>query len=370
MQIDLRLPVSWNRCTLAQLRAIAEIMTERAFLSSPLRPFDMMEVKIAVFFRLTNIEVVEPLNPRVQVEAQYYLCRMRPYSIEDEGRLWFSVYRFWRSLRSWCIRRICGHDDTFSLYVWQIHSWLSGVPAKGRNRAQPGMLDWLDMTQGNGLLLFLLRNIRRRRSLSLRKVAFRGPAPLMDGFSWQRYRFAQEYMQNYMNAQNHLVKMQRMGRKVAPNDLLKAAKNVDLAKALFLATIYERRITYIDEETGCTVTRFHYQSNQSSDNAPYFRNFPDRDWQLVLLWWSSMMMYLAKMFPKVFKKQPVGKNERQLNPLEIYTRTTATMEKYLSMTARDVDREPYTTILQQLEDISRHNEEMERINKQMKSKKK
>ena len=44
------------------------------------------------------------------------------------------------------------------------------------------------------------------------------------------------------------------------------------------------------------------------------------------------------------------------------------MEKYLSMTARDVDREPYTTIIQQLDDITRHNEEMEKINQKMRSK--
>lgn len=366
MKIDLKLPSSWNRCTLAQLRAIAEVMVDRALHASPLRPFDMMDVKISVFFRLTNIEVVEPLNPRVQVEAQYYTCRIRPYSLEEEGR--GCVYRAWKKLKAWFRHRILGHDDTFMLYVWQIHSWLSASPAKGNKRAQPGLLDWLDMEQGGGLILFPLREVRRRKGFSLRKVAFLGPAPLMDGFSWQRYRFAQDYMQNYMTAQNRLVQLQQLGRKASPTDVLKATRNLDMAKALFLATIYERHITYVDEETGRTVTDFRYRSNQSTDYAPYFRNFPDRDWQLILLWWSSMMAYLGKTFPKVFKKQPVGKNERPVNPLEIYTRTTATMEKYLSMTARDVDREPYTTILQQLEDISHHNEEMERINKEMKSK--
>lgn len=366
MKIDLKLPSSWNRCTLPQLRAIAEIMVDRALHASPLRPFDMMDVKIAVFFRLTNIEVVEPLNPRATLEAQYYTCRLRTYFLEEKGR--GVTFRAWNKFKAWFIRRVVGRGETFRLYVWQIHSWLFATPAKGKNRAQPGLLDWLDMEQGGGLLLFPLREISRRRWLAFREVPFRGPAPLMDGFSWQRYRFAQDHMQNYMTAQNRLVQVQQMGRKASPADVQKAIKSVDQAKALFLATIYERRITFVDEETGCTVTRFHYRSNQFSDYAPYFRNFPDRDWQLVLLWWSSMMAYLGKTFPKVFKKQPVGKNERPANPLEIYTRTTATMEKYLSMTARDVDREPYTTILQQLEDISRHNEEMERISKGMKSK--
>ena len=80
-----------------------------------------------------------------------------------------------------------------------------------------------------------------------------------------------------------------------------------------------------------------------------------------------MMHFLQITYPKVFKVQKV-QNKKPSNPLELYTRTTATMEKYLSMTARDVDREPYTTIIQQLDDITRHNEEMEKINQKMRSK--
>lgn len=192
---------------------------------------------------------------------------------------------------------------------------------------------------------------------------------MMDGFSWQRYRFCQDFMQLYADQQNQLVRLARQGRMASPDELLKAARSVDLAKAMFLATIFERRLRFVDETTGRPRTDFCYQSNQHSDNAPYFRNFPDGDWQLILLWWQSMMHYLAKQFPKVYKRQPVSSTGKTPNPLEIYTRTTATLEKYLQVTAHDIEREPYTTILQQLEDITNHNEEMERIQKQMKRKK-
>lgn len=368
MKIDLHLPTSFNRCSLPELRAIATIMGDCALRSSRFHPFNMMEVKVAVFLRLTNLEIVEPLNPRVPVEEQYYVVRILPYTVNDEGRTWFRVLRCYRNLKSWCRRHILGHDDTFSLYLWQIHSWLTPNKKPHTGKTTPGLLDWLDSSNPDSLLIFPLNTVFRKRSLCGRKIEFHGPAPLMDGFTWQRYRFAQDYMQNYVNASNRLLQLQKMGNRASAADILRASKNLDLAKALFLATIFNRHITYVEEQTGQTKSDFHYQSNQHSDNSPYFRDFPDTDWQLVLLWWQGMMHYLHKTFPKVFKKQKVSKDRKAQNPLELYTRTTATMEKYISSNAADVDREPYTVILQHLEDISRHNEEMERINAKMKHK--
>ena len=365
MKIDLRLPTSFNRCSLAELRAIAAIMGDCALRASRFHPFNMMEVKVAVFLRLTNLEIVEPLNPRIPVEEQYYVVRQLPYTLEEEPS---RILRCYRNFKAWCSRHILGHDDTFSLYLWQIHSWLSPSKDRRTGKTTPGLLDWLDSDHSDSLLIFPLNKVFRRRSLCGRKVEFHGPAPLMDGFTWQRYRFAQDYMQNYVSASNRLLQLQKMGNRASAADILRASKNLDLAKALFLATIFNRRITYVDEQTGQTKRDYHYQSNQHSDNSPYFRNFSDTDWQLVLLWWQGMMHYLQKTFPKVFKKQKVEKNQKAPNPLELYTRTTATMEKYISANAEDVDREPYTIILQHLEDISRHNEEMERINAKMKHK--
>lgn len=373
-RINLQLPTSYNRCTPAQLRAIAAIMADRGLHTSRLHPYDHFEVKVAVFFRLTGIEVVEPVNPRVNVEDQYYTCRQTPWTLEEENSRWFRMLRWYRSFKAWFRRSVLGHDDTFSLYLWQINYWLTPHKNLINGKDIPGMLDWLDADSRDHLLRFPFPTVYRRRQSSWfsidKKVEFHGPSPFMDGFIWRRYRFAQDYMQVYVDCHNALLQMQQQGNKVSADDMLKAVKNYDLAKAMFLAVLYNSRITYVDEETGCKKTDFHYQSNQHSDNSPYFRNFPESDFQLILLWWQGMMHFLQKTYPKVFKKTSVKSPKKPVNPLELYTRTTATMEKYLHITASDVDREPYTTILQQLEDITRRNEEIEKMNAKMKSRRK
>ena len=77
MNINLSLPTSWNRCTLPQLRAISEVLQDCAMRSDKYHPFDMLEVKVGVFFALTNLEIVQGLNPVAAVEDQYYTVRIR-----------------------------------------------------------------------------------------------------------------------------------------------------------------------------------------------------------------------------------------------------------------------------------------------------
>ena len=362
--INLSVPQSWSRCSLPELRAIASVLKDRASAADRYHPFDMRDVKIAAFFLLTGIEIVEPLNPRVPVEEQYYTVRLRPYTLDQ-----------WDSRRFWCrllrlrdrIARFFGHDDTFSLYLWQVSSWLF-PPAQPGKQKEPGLLDWLDQTQGEALLIFPLRQIRRRRHRIGRSITFSGPAPLMDGFTWQRYRWAQDYIENCRNLENRYIQLVAQGSKASLADIQKARSHADMARALFLATLFERRITYVNPDTGRTETDFHYQSNQHTDNSPWFRHFPDEDWQIITLWWESTMHYLARTYPKVFKTQSVKPGRKRTNPMELYTRTTSTLEKYLGLSAQQIDREPYTTVLQQLENISREAEEMERIRNRNKRK--
>lgn len=355
-RINLTLPQSWNACTLPQLRAIANVMADCAARADRFHPFDMMEVKIKAFFVLTDLEIVEPLNPRVPVEEQYFVCRIRTPWLK----------KWWRKLTF--------YDDTFALYLWQIQSWLSPreIRINGKKTTRPGQLDWLNADGKQSLLRFPFPELKRKKHWYGRRTEFHGPNPFMDGFSWQRYRFAQDYMQFFVEQQNRVLKMEKMGKRVSPRDLLKAMKQLDLAKALFLATIFNRRVTHVDEASGRTMTDYHYLPNQHSDNSPWFRGFSDRDWQLVMLWWSGMMQFLHQTYPKVFKTQPVDPKhpKKKVNPLELYTRTTATLEKYLCTTAKEIEREPYTTILQQLEDITRQNEETEKMHKEFKSKRK
>lgn len=374
-KIELSLPRSWNQCSLPVLRAIADVLTDCSARIDRFHPFDMMEVKVGVLLRLTNIKVLEPINPRVPVEEQYYTCRLRPWTIDEEYSRWFRILRYYRSFCAWFRRTILGHDDTFSLYIWQINYWLTPHKDLATGRIIPGMLDWMNSDSKSFLQRFPFPSVKRHRSGGFFRrcarcfssgVTFQGPNTFMDGFSWRRYRFAQDYMQMFIEQQNHFLELRQSG-KVAANDILKATKAMDLSKALFLATIFNRKITFVNEETGQTITDYHYQSNQHSDNSPYFRNFDDKDWQLVCLWWQGMMHYLHQTYPKVFKVQKVKGSKKPVNPLLLYARTTATLEKYLHSTATDIEREPYSTILQQLEDITRRNEETEALNRKMRS---
>ncbi len=309
----------------------------------------MEDVKIAAFFKLANLEIVEPINPRVPVEDQYYMVR-------------FHCNRFRR-----CVNAVLRRNQPFALYLWQVGSWIFKKKNPKTGKETRGMLDWMDADNKDFFVIFPFETVRRHKGLVGKSTLFKGPNPMLDGFSWQRYRFAQDFMRNYMEQNNRLVKLQRMGRNVSADDLLKAVHHVDTAKALFLANLFEANIKYIDESTGRVRKDWRYQSNQASDNLEYFRNFPDVDWQIILLWWSGIMGWLGKTYPKVIKMQPTkNKSAKPVNPLELYARTTATMEKYIGLSAEEVEREPYTTILQQMEDIARNNEEMERIRKKHK----
>lgn len=369
MKIDLNIPTSWSKCSLAQLRALADIIVERSEMATPLVPFSIYDVKVAAFFRLANLEIVENVDVSMDVERQFYRVRKRPFTLEEEGKPFFF-------LREWTYRARIGigrwmpgkYAQPFKLYVWQMQSWIEPVSVNRKKAA--GVLDWMSDGQRSDLLIFPMKTLKMKRAWWGRGVEFRGPSALMDGFTWQRYRYAQDYMQLFMKSQNRLVRLRQMGVMAKRQDLRNAEQAVRTAKAMFLATIFIKKEKIVDEKTRLLRKDFRYVPSETAGNARFFTCFTDRDWQIVLLWWSSMMLYLSRTFRRVFKRQDVdGEEHRRMNPMEIYTRTTATMEKYLSMTAADVDNEPYTVILQQLEDIANQNAEMERINKQMKAKK-
>ena len=355
-RVDLPLPKSYAQCDIHQLRALMALLTDasKRIGLSQLRKFDNLEYKMAAFFRLARLEVVEPADETKPIDKQHYICRLIPYTIAEE-RKWHGLYHRMRRLYSWLRRKVLGDDDTFPLYVWQINYWLLSVDGRGKKKV--GVFDWI-VSQSTDLYAYPLETMRLRHGLH--RETFRCPPPLMDGFSWHRYRMAQDYMEMYVNRSNRLLQLQRRGAKVTRREVEQAIKDVDIARAMFLATVFERKIDYTDE-TGIKRHGFRYHKEQVSDTMTFFRSFPDTDWQIMLVWWSSQMQYLSRTYPKVFKRQATA-NKRS-NPLEIYTRTTATIEKYLHITAEEVDNEPYTTIIQQLQDMILRNEEMERINK-------
>jgi len=313
--IDLHLPESWNACTVEELEIIAHIIAACAIQSDSYHPFNMLDVKTQAFFALAGVEIVEHGNPDAPVDERYFVCR------------------------------IAGNKkEVFNLYVWQVHSWIESE------------LKWLD---GNSLTRFPYPVLRR----GSQHKEFHGPAALMQDFSWQRYRFAQDYMQLCIDRQNALVRMQDNPQANNKTGMKKALKGVMQARAFFLAILYTEEITVIDGKTQEKRRSFTYHSNQVSDNAKYFMRFSDLQWQVILFWWQGMMYYLQRRYPRCFRKQKITKGFRPANPLELYVRTTATMEKYLGLDEEKVNSQNFQIVLQHIEDMAKENEELEKIKK-------
>lgn len=362
-KINLTLPRGWNQCTPSQLEQIALIMLEQIEKSKADRyhPFDMQKVKIAVFFLFAGIGINAYPDPRMPINEQHYLV-----SIEPKKKSLF------KKLLSLCAS--VPSDSTaglqsgspFPLYLWQLNYWLS-PKAKTNDKTSPeyiaqgaGLLDWLDADSGNFLTRFPYPSIRQKSKwYQVCAKTFRGPNPDLDGFSWQQYRFASDMMQTYTRLSNNLEKMKKMD-KFTEEQLQTQAQSVASARNMFLATIFNTTTQYVDPTTGITKYDFHYESKQFTENAGYFVKYPEANWQVILFWWTGIMHTLAHRYPHVFKVQKVN-NAKPQTPMEIYTATTATMQKYAGLTEDQVNTQSYSLVLEHLERLSKENEEMEKI---------
>ena len=353
-KINLTLPRSWNECSTEQLELISRIMLEQIERADRYHPFDMRNVQIACFFVLSGMEIVEGIDQSQPIEEQHYVCRIST-----------------PSCRNPFFRRKQQKGETFPVYLCDINYWLTPKPkTDDRNSAEylsagAGLLDWLDQENGANLTRFPYPTLRLRNKgcLLRRKTDYAGPAQDMDGFSWQQYRFAADLMGQYISLSNNLVKMKQMKGRFTVGQIAQQADSMDQARSMFLATIFNRRIDFIDPNTNLKVHDFHYDTRQYETQAPVFRHFPDHQWQPVLFWWTGMTHTLSHRYPHVFKVQKLNRKEQPSTPLEIYTATIATMQKYASLTEDQVNNQSYSLVLEHLERLSKESEEMEKIRK-------
>lgn len=336
-KINLTLPRGWNQCTPSQLEQIAAITQEQVEKIDRYHPFDMQKVKIAIFFLFTGLKVDAYPDPRQPLEEQHYLVSVEP------------------------------QKAAFPLYLWQLNYWLT-PKSKTKDKTSPeyiaqgaGLLDWLDADSGNYLTHFPYPLIKQKAKWYHRSKTFQGPRQDLDGFSWQQYRFASDMMQTYTKLNNNLVKMKKIN-KFTEEQLQQQAASVQSARNMFLAVIFNTTTNYIDPTTGMKKFDFHYEANQLTANAKYFIDFSETQWQVILFWWSGIMHTLAHRYPHVFKVQKVN-NDKLLTPMEIYTATTATMQKYAGLTEDQVNTQSYSLVLEHLERLSKENEEMEKMRK-------
>lgn len=351
--INLTLPRRWNECSTEQLELIARIFIEQTQRIDRYHPFSMLNVKVAAFFVLSEIEVLCYPDESLPIEEQYYLCRR----LADRPRR---------------LRRLHKSDDeaTFPLYTWQLQYWLSpkrkpqtSVDSPEAFTAGAGLLDWLDSDTPDLLTRFAYPTLRLRRKGSiLKRKEFQGPLPDLDGFSWQQYRFATDLMQQYVSLSNNLLRM-RSDRRFTDEQILQQTQSVNTARSMFLATIFDAKTEYIDTNTGIRKKDFHYELTQHTDNQGYFLSFPEHRWQVVLFWWTGITHTLSLRYPHVFKSQKIDPRKAPSTALEIYTATIATMQKYTGLDEDKVNNQSYSLVLEHLERLSKENEEIEKIRK-------
>lgn len=313
-KIDLHLPESWSKMSVPELETVAEVMIYMEAENRQKRnALADKELRLRLFLAFTGLEVLEPANPVIPIEEQFYIVRRK------------------------------GMNERLSLYLWQIEYWITNN------------MSWLDRKP---TIIHFPYEKYVHWSWRGRHV-YEGPSVFMQNFKWQQYRIANDYYILFVKESNRLLDMITADT-ASPLDFLKQSKLVRSAKAMFLATLFNRRIKYVDVETKLVKKEYMYASWQSVDNKNDFLDFDEVKFQVILFWWSSELRRLAKNYPKVFKEEET-KHRKFVDPLTLYTRQTATMEKYLRFSEENLNRETYTNVLQHFQNMIDESDRLKEI---------
>lgn len=318
--LNLSFPTSWQNCSTAQLEQIASVFIDVAERSDRFHPFDMREVKVALFFLMSELKIVEGLILNDKGEEAYIVSHP---SVEEP----------------------------FYLELWKLNSFIDGVidtetlQYEKPEKEQDGVFDWLDDESHSGPLLFPYEKVTTNGRFPLSKRTYKGVAPLMQDFTWQRYRHCIDWMEEYIRRENVRIRAVAKAHGCPAHsplhaDVRNAEREADDARASFLSEL----ITGMEEKNHL------------------FRNFDKVKWQVILFWWAEQMHYLHRTYPRCFKKQNFGaKGKKPHNPFELYTRTITTMIKDLGLDEDRVNNLTYTLVLQRLEDMAKESEEIEKM---------
>lgn len=318
-QIDLHLPRGWNDCTTRELEQISAAMMLRQQQATRLRPFDWDKVKVDVVLAVNDLDV-RGLDPGSNNgEAETAARDLSP----DIQPAWLVQRRHRRRFR---------RDEPFAITTGQMMDLCS-------------RLDWIDAPQDKQQPLYRFPYpVLRLDWLH----EYHGPDVMLDGYTWTEYRYLQDWMQAYMAASNRLLRVQRDGRATIPHHR-QAIQAVDDARSHFLAVLFRAKMALSDGDRA----------------ARPFRDFDPIKWQVILLWWSSLMQQLMLKFPRVFKAQPVkGRNrQKQQSPWDFYNHVTATLADEYKTSETDQAQETYSVTLQKLENMAQKSAELEKLSK-------
>lgn len=285
---------------------------------------ELEQIAAVIALRTLRTDRYHPFDMlAAKVEILFALNKLEIVSHGEDS----DIVRFIPAKKKWWQRR--KEEEPFELSVAAVHSMITDY------------LTWLDAEDAEPLLRVPYP------SMTIHGREYMGPTPMLDGFLWEEYRHLQDWMQIYTDLSNRLLKLMQQHR-----------------DELFVKGVAEQ-VTHARSEILAILFRPESGEKKSSD----FNNFDDIKWQVILFWYSGLMKYLQKQYSRCFKPQKPGRQSKRQNPLELYTRTTATMEKYIGLNEREVNHQSFHVILQHMEDMAKEAEEMKRMNSKYKKKK-
>ena len=423
--ISLSLPPTWNALTTDQLEGISRILIDSARHYTATGQYSTTDILTRAFFLLTGLRVTSllmhddpesgeslPMLDDIDWDDDraldcYYNCEFVDDAQRKErqtvgGRV-VPIRIYLYELASHTVGALSQKDIDSYLKAVERHEKLK---ATGRNPTEPavpvpsGPLAWL--LRPSSLTIFpyptlTLPDTRRANEqyidpdtlqVAVRRcpdtVTLKGPDEMMQDFTWRQYRFCTDFMSFLARCENQLYDLQqqlrtlihqlskrtssshinddtrvkRLTASIAQHDTL-----VHDIRAQFLATLFSRPVLYTDPDTQRPVYAPHFVQTQCADNAYLFKDFPEDKFQVISLWWQGMMNHLQHEFPKVFRREKVGKEPADENPFTLYTRSTTTMVKYTAVNEEEVNQTTYTIILQHINDMAEENDRIKEMNK-------
>lgn len=299
-RIDLHLPRGWHDCSTEQLEMIAAAIIVEQQRVDRYHPFDWTRVKVRLFFAMTGLEVCHTESTEGTDGDVAYMVRFRR-----------------------------GDKRPFPIYVWQVHACIEH-------------LAWLDDQKATmPKMMFPYPRRIRRWSWRFWQRDYYAPGELLDGMSWQTYRWLNDWLEAYTAANNRLAaarhsnSAERLGREET-KALIQQEPNI--------------RLTVLSLIFGCPKWRIRLV------------RFTEPQWQVVLFWWSSMMQYLKQQYPKCFKSgSPRKRKQVQSLPIELYTQSMAVLVTDLKLTEDEVNHLTAHVILRRLNTMALDAEEMEKL---------
>ena len=335
-RIELTLPKGWNDLSTPQLEGMCRILIDFAKRYTASADYSEGAMLSRMFFLLTGLRITSEVHREEGIDA------------DDRENDWYECEFEDEALRR-RYQMVDGEVVPIRIYTWEIVQY--GVM----------QLKWVLAPCNLVNFPYPTLSLRYRRQL----VASEGPSTYMQNFSLRQYRFCCDYMALIAKLENSLTVMNRTPLKYGSTRIASVQDALDNARAGFLASLFNRSVVHVNDETGQVEDSFFFVSSQCNDNASFFKHFPDYKFQAISLWWQGMMLYLSRQYPKVFRKEKVGKANDD-DPLKLYTRSTTTMIKYAASNEDEVNRTTYTIILQHINDMAEENERIEQMKKNSK----